>query len=125
MRKIIILVATFLLLNMNKSSAQINIQYDKLEPLSNKVDSFIDTVQVIVLIHHLNDFEPSNDVSSSKAFMIRIGHLSEYNSAVGNTLAYHKSFMKIPDETKLYYINRENRQIPISKNNVLLIIEIK
>jgi hypothetical protein len=76
-----------------------------------KPQPFIDTIEVIVLLHHLDDFEPSESVTVKKVFMERKGDLVEYNMAKGNTLAYSPGWMKVPTETKIFYKTIRNKPI--------------
>ena len=97
-------------------------------------DSFKDTICVIVLLHHLNDFEPNNSVTTERAFMEREGENVQYNMSEDLKLIYKKGYMKIPEKTKLFRYSEYydlctktwiETEVVIDKKNVLQIIEVK
>ena len=62
-----------------------------------KPKRFIDTIEVIVSIHHLDDLEPTNIVTTKKCFMERKGEiLKSWSSDIPKDV-------RLSNETKVFY----------------------
>lgn len=91
--------------NFNKQDTISPFEYKNIVRLSKQPNTFIDTIQVRVLLFD-EEIEPkwhNQRVFLRTCFMERKGKLIEYNSNTSQFLVYSPAYMKEVNETKIFY----------------------